>query len=852
MTSQLPRILLWHAGRGIRRHRLLALLNVLSVALGVAVFLAIQIANHSANRSFAASIDLVAGKASLEARAASGSFDESVLPRLAGAPGVKAATPLVEGYLSLPDYRGEYLQLLGLDPFTNAPFATFSIGDADGRSLDVESWLRDAQSIALSEEFAGRYGLKVGDSLRVAANGRISTRTIRFLMRLTESPAGTNTRVAAMDIAWAQELLGRTGKLSSIQLLLAEPRRADEVARALQPLAPPDVMLLAPGQRSGQVERMLAGFELNLSALSLVSLLVGMFLIYNTIASSVVRRRAEIGILRALGATRAEVMALFLGEALLLGCVGVVVGIAAGFLLASQLVGTVAKTISSLYVLLSIDAFHVTPALLLAAVAFGLGSVLLAAWFPAREGAGLDPIRALNLGTVLETNLVATPRWIFLGVAGLALAAGCSALALLTGPALLGFVSALFVVTGFACFAPLCTRAGAAAFERIGRFAILVRLAAQNLARSLHRNAVTVAALMAAIAMMVGVSIMIFAFRRTVEVWIDRTVIADIFVTPAASETAGVAAFSPPELVAQIRKIAGLDHLDTFREIGVAFRGSRVSLAVVAGSRRDNLAFLGGDDSTKQARLFEPGVVLVSEPFARRFGLWDGQTVALPTPKGVVEFPIGGVYYDYSRDSGVILMSRENFERHWDDPRVQSLALYLRGDANLESVADELRRLSAPFGRFLVYSNRSLRQRVFEIFDQTFRITYVLRAIAVVVAVVGIFLGLTTLVAEREREIGVLRAIGASVAQIRGLVLIESGLIGAVASALGVAAGIVLAFVLTFVINKAFFGWTIQLTFPWLSIFAAPLWIIPAALLAGWIPAVRASRVPISSAVRNE
>lgn len=853
MTPQLPRIFVRQVVRHVVRHKLLALLNILSVALGVAVFLAIQIANHSATRSFNAGIDLVAGKANLEARGAGEGFDEKLLPKLTNARGVKAATPMVEGYLTLPDHPGEYLQLLGMDPFTQAPFATFAVQDASGGELEIESWLGKPDGIALSEEIARKFGLKIGDRLRVAAGGRIHERVVRFLLRLKESPAGTNTRVAAMDIGFAQELLGRGPKISSVQLLLDDPGRAPELAEELAKLVPADVQILAPAQRSNQVQRMLAGFQLNLTALSMVSLLVGMFLIYNTIAASVVRRRAEVGILRALGASRAEVQALFLGEAAVLGLCGIAVGIVGGFLLAGTLVRAVAQTISSLYLALSIDAWHVTAGLLSLTFAFGLLSVLIAAWLPAREGARLDPIRALSLGTSLESHRLAVPRWNWLGLGALLLAALTSTLALLTGPALLGFASALFVVVGFAFFAPLVTRFGGALAARLTRQRIIFRLAAQNLWRSHQRNAVTVAALMAAIAMMGGVSIMIHAFRRTVEVWIARTVAADIYITPAANESAGARSFSPPQLIAQAGRIAGVERVDTFRELGVNIRGERTSLAVVAGSKRDNLTFIGpGNDRARQARLFDPRTVLVSEPFARRFRLWENDRVAIPTPGGVVEFVIGGVYFDYSRDSGVIMMARENFDRHWQDPRVFSFALYVAPGASLEAVADEMRAQAAPFGKFLVYSNRSLRERVFEIFDQTFQVTYVLRLIAVLVAVAGIFLGLTTLVAEREREIGVLRAVGASRGQIRGLILAESGLIGLVASALGVVAGLALSFVLTYVINKAFFGWTIQLTIPWTHVLATPLWIVPASLLAGWLPAVRASRVPIASAVRSE
>ena len=886
LTPQFPRLFLWHVARYARRHPLLAGLNILSVALGVSVYLAIQIANHSANQSFAASIDLVAGKANLEVRAPGGSFDETLLPKLARAPGVKAATPLVDGYATLPKYPGEYLQVLGVDVYTNLPFATFAVGGqspANWENLNLESWLGDPRAIAITDEFAQAHDLKVGDPLVLQVNGKEQTLTVRFLIRLSDTVAGRgNSRVAAMDIGWAQRLLGRTGQLSSIQLLLDQPRNALPVAAQLAKLAPADVTITPPGQRSGQVERMLASFELNLGALSLISLLVGMFLIYNTIAASVVRRRLETGILRAMGATRLEVQCLFLAEALLFGLLGVLLGILGGTLLARFLLGReIARVISTLYSLVSVDRFYLTPLLVGSAFFFGLGSVLAAAFLPAREGAREDPVTALSLGlgATMQNAQIHAGRWLLWGVASLLVAVGCSGLALTTGPAWVGFGSAFFVLLGFAFTAPTVTSLSAAGVggwmqhlearsergrtdpsERMDRpersslavAVTLVHLAAQNLRRSLHRNAVIVAALMAAIAMTVGISVMIHAFRRTVEVWIDRAIVADIFMTPSANETLGNGAFFPADTLQALRKDPDILAVDTVREMGINVRGDRVSMAVVEGEDRDRLAFVGGDAARKQEVFHSPDHVLVSEPFVHRYHVRDGDVLPIPTPDGIVNFTVAGVYYDYARDSGVVAITRANFIRHWHDDRVMSAAIYLKNPARVDAVSDSIRAQFNQQGEFLIFSNTGIRQRVFEIFEQTFRITGVLRGIAVVVAVIGIFLTLTTLVTERAREIGVLRAVGASRGQMQGMILVESGLIGLIAGVLGVVAGLALSLVLTFVINKAFFGWTIQLTFPWGSVLTTPLWICVAAVVAGWVPAVRAGRLPIAGAVREE
>ena len=357
---------------------------------------------------------------------------------------------------------------------------------------------------------------------------------------------------------------------------------------------------------------------------------------------------------------------------------------------------------------------------------------------------------------------------------------------------------------------------------------------------------------MAAIAMTVGISVMIYAFRRTVEVWIDRAIVADIFMTPAANETLGNGAFFPPEVLAALRREPNVRAVDTVREVGVNIRGDRVSMAVVEGEDRDRLAFVGGHTAEKQTAFHLPDHVLVSEPFEHRYHVHGGDSLSIPTPDGFRSFTVAGVYYDYARDAGVVAITRDNFIRHWHDDRVMSAAVYLKNPSQVDASAALIRQRYNQHGEFLIFSNRAIRERVFEIFGQTFRITGVLRGIAVAVAIIGIFLTLTTLVSEREREIGVLRAIGASRLQIRGIVLIESSLIGLLASLLGMVAGLALSLVLTFVINKAFFGWTIQLSCPWPTVLLTPVWIVLAAIVAAWWPAARAARIPIASAVRAE
>jgi putative ABC transport system permease protein len=859
VTPQLPRIFWWHAVRDLQRHRLLGALNVLSVALGVAVYLAIQIANHSAHQSFAAGIDVVAGKAQLEVR---GDVDETLWPLVARQPGVKAVTGLVEGLLTFPEWPGEYAHVLGVEVFSGEPFRTFELkgGGAIGTS---DRWLAEGGQLALSGDFAAKHGVKIGDRLRVLVNSEIKTVTVSSLLQSHEDAGSLTANFAAMDIGWAQEFFHRQGHLSSLQVLVDDPAHTAEVAAAINRVLPPNLRAEAPRQRSLQIEHMLAAFQLNLTALSMVSLLVGVFLVYNTISASVARRRVEIGILRALGATRGEVRCLYLGEACVFGILGVILGQIGGVLLARVLIGAVAKTVSSLYVLLSIDRTWLAPWQFFLAILFGLAAVIAGAWLPAGEAARVDPVQALSLGSHGEIAVARMPRRAWAGLVLLGLALVSSWLALHGRSPVWSFVAAFFVLAGFSLFAPAVTWISAGLATRWRRAGIIWQLAAGHLRQSIHRNAVTAAALAAAIAMSVGLMVMIHSFRSSVDQWVNRGIVADLFIAPASNEIVGFDAAVPPAAITWLRARPEVRGVDTIRELRCAFKTSSgqngtesadqtARLTVVGGEYRHNLTFLGGGDERKMNRVFHEGSVAVSEPFARRFGVREGDKLQLISPRGPAEFLVAGVYSDYTRDEGVILMARPSFDRWWNDPMVESLAVFLQPGASSDAVSDAFRHQFSGSGEFAIYSNRGLRARILTIFDQTFAVTYVLRTVAIIVAVAGIFLSMTTLAAERAREIGVFRAVGATRVQVQRALMTEAGMIGAVATLLGLAAGLLLAVVLTWVVNPAFFGWTIAFQLPWSSLCLTPLWIIPSAILAAWYPAWRASHSSVAAALREE
>lgn len=857
MTAQSLRIFRWHVLRHLCRHPLLATLNILSVALGVAVFLATQIANHSANRAFASTIDVVAGKAELEVTAPAGHFPETVLPAVTKTTGVSAATPVIRGFVTLPEYSAEYLDILGIDIFTNEPFRALRPRDFDTESFDIEKWLGGPAQIAVTDEFARKHHLKTGDKLRGEINTIDHELEVGFVLGSEE---GMDPLFAAMDIGWAQELLGRRGELSAIQVRLTDRADREKVAASLRLILPEDVTVAAPARRTAEVEKIVGGFELNLAAMSLLSLLVGMFLIYNTVSASVLRRRREIGILRSLGVRRGEVRALFLGEAMVLGGIGSCLGLAGGVLLARVLVHAVAETISSLYVLVNVRNVAVDAGMLGIAWIIGLVSVLISAWLPARAAARIEPVRALHADGSLEKSLHPPPSWLWSGLFLIALATAFSFLALSTGPRWLGFASAFFLLAGASSFVPWLTHYFSSAARRLFRHlrrryataAVEPEHGAANLSRALLRNSVTIAALSAAVAMTVGVSVMVFSFRQTVKEWIGETLVADLFIAPASNEIVGPSSFVPAATKEFLVSHPAVAAVDTFREINLPMAEETAAVAVIGGSERRHFQFLRGHGPEIMGRFRKEPCAIISESFARRHHLREGESLELTTPEGARKFPIAGVVYDYSSDQGIVYMSQETFFQFWHDDRVNSVAVYLKDTRASETLIGAFRQQFSSKGQFVAYSNRSLRERIFEIFDQTFAVTYVLRTVAVIVAITGIFLSLTTLITERSRELAIVRAIGGSAGQIRRLLLFETGMLGVLAGMIGLASGLGLALVLTGVINRAFFGWTIHLAFPWRSLVITPFWIFAVALAAGIWPAWRAGRLNLAESLRNE
>ncbi len=841
--------------RYLLRHPWQTGLAILGIALGVAVVVSVDLASESARRGFRLSAESVSGRSTHQIVGGPAGLAEDLYRRLRVDAGVRLSAPVVEGYVTPQDFAGRTFRLLGVDPLAEDPFRGF-LGDragAPGRALGA-IMTRPGAGL-LSARTAREMGLTPGAAVRVRVGGATRTLVVAGLLE----PRDELSRLAlesliVTDIATAQELLDLGGRLSRIDLIVPDGAPGDAALARLRPFLPPGAVVIQAGARARTIEQMTRAFSLNLTALSLLALLVGTFLIYNTMTFSVVQRRTSIGLLRALGVTRREIFALLLAEAAVIGLIGTGAGLALGIVLASGLVHLVTQTINDLYFVVSVRTVAIAPRALLEGALLGLGATVLATLPPAFEATTAPPRAALSRSAI-ETRLRrAVPRLAVAGLLGLLGGAGL----LLVSDTHLGLsYTALFVLMlGFALLTPGATVVLMRVLQPVlsRGFGLLGRMAARGVVRALSRTAVATAALMIAISATVGVGIMVASFRKTVERWLEATLQADVYVSPPGLGSGRTDAALDPALVDRLVAVPGVASVGTHRGVIVesAAGPTRVVALDIASPRSFTFRFKAGAAGSAWPAFQEGGAVIVSEPYAYRQSVAPGSSLRLRTDRGEREFPVAGVFFDYGSDQGVVILSRRTYERFWDDRGVSALAFRAAPGTRVSTLIDSLRRAAGGGTEVLIRSNRALREASLEVFDRTFAITTVLRLLATIVAFAGVLSALMALALERAHEVGVLRAHGLTPAQVWGLVTSQTGLMGLVAGLLAIPVGIVVALVLILVINRRSFGWTLEVDIGAGVLIEALVLALTAAFLAGLVPAAKMARTPPSLALREE
>jgi len=848
----LNRLLVRSSLRHLARHPLLTSLSVLGIAIGIAVVVSIDLANESARRAFALSAQGVTGRATDHVVGGPTGLDESIYVALRRDLGVAAAAPVVEGYVTTPREPGRALRVLGIDPFVEAPFRSYV---APGVTTDLRTFLTQPGAALMSTPTATRLGLVPGASLPIAVEG--VKKEVVLVGRLDlpgELAARALEDLIVTDVATAQELLDQSGRLSRVDLIFADSLEGAKLRERVALACAGRCDVTSAASRALATAQMTRAFHLNLSALSLLALVVGMFLIYNTVTFSVVQRRPLLGTLRALGVTRGEIFALVAREALLLALPAMALGMALGILLAQELVRLVTRTINDLYFVVNVRTLDIDPLALAKAAALGLAATLLAALPPAREATRVPPSLTLRRSTS-ETALA--DRAGRLALMGMALvAAAVWTLSASARGLLFAYIGLASLVLGASFTVPWGTRL----FARLARpvmgrlFGMLGKMAARGIVASLTRTSIALAALTVAVATTVGVDVMVHSFRATVVEWLTASLQSDVFVQPPSLVSGRGDGTLLPSVIARIRATEGVLAVNSVRNRRVRTARGDVGLHVpVIGTGQPSLhrfrAPRGGD---ARRLLAEGDVVAVSEPYAFHHALEVGSMVELATDRGPESFRVVGIYADYASDEGGILMARPTYERHFDDRGISALGLVAKPGVDLAALRDRVRERAGDEQALVVRANRELLDASLAIFDRTFAVTDVLRLLSVGVAFIGILSALSALALERSREFAVLRAIGLTPRKLFRLVTLQTSLMGLFAGLFSLPLGLAISYILVFIINRRSFGWTLELTLsPGVAIKALVVSLL-AAVLAGIYPAFKMSRAGPAIALREE
>ena len=827
-------------------------LAILGIALGVAVVISIDLAMESSLTAFEQAGKAFSGTATHRIIAADGGLDERLYTRLRVEQGIQKIAPVVNGYVQVTQQADESFKLIGIDPFIEKSLQAVWQQQNTNKSTDfLTRLLTEPNTALISEQTARRLHLKINDDFTVLADNR--EQRLKVIGLLAPNNAVSEqvlARFIITDIATAQEVLGLFGTLSSIEVLVDNyhPETFTKIGKVL----PADALLVSTDSQSQSMREMTRAFSINLKALGLLSLLVGMFLIYNTMTFLVMQRRRLIGSLRAIGVTRRQIFIVVIGEAFLLAMIGTLIGIALGIALGQGMLYLISETINAIYFRVDITSLMITPLQIGKGVLLGIGATLMAVLPPAFEATRFSPV------TVLTRSQLESGSRRLIKVAGLislVLIPVGIVLAFFSGKSInLGLASIFLLLFGFALLTPIFTLFFMRLIERLfGRLlGILGRLPARMVSAEISRTGVAIAALMIAVAATIGMDLMIGSFRQTVAQWLQATLRADLYVSLPGEKMTADKTLAEHRLKERLEELPNVQMLSSVLQTKIIAddKFTKVSVFELNAKSKKGFIFKHKVNDGLWSRFEQQHTVFVTEPYAYHHDIRVGQKILLQTAQDKLPFEVIGIYADYSGDQGHLAMSRQIFQHYWADLGYSGIGVYAKNGTDLQLLENQLSKLVT--AEQSVKSDRAIYKASMEMFEQTFTITETLRWLSAAIAFTGVFSALMALQFERTRQLGILRAIGITSRQLTALIVGETGLMGLVAGLFAIPAGFIVAYVLIFVVYQRSFGWTMEFYFdPWVIYQGLALAFI-AAVFAGIFPALKMAETKPAEALRTE
>lgn len=818
--------------------------------------------NRSLLLSFERAIDAVAGKAKLEITGPKSGFDETVLDRAREHPDVESALPVLETTAFLEKPKGGALLVLGIDPFSDQEARSFRLEETEEDPLLL---IVKLDSILLSQATAKRLNVKVGDKIELSTSSKIRPFTVRGLLKLEGPVKALGGQIAVMDIVAAQIAFGKEGKFDRIDIIPRAGVPLQSLQDDLQRQIGATLKVGPPKLRSQQLEKNLFFLRMTLFTMGILAIFVGVFLIFNTMSTAIVQRRHEIGILRGIGATRRSILGTICLEALLYGMIGGGIGLFLGIALAKGMIQNVAGTVSAMYTPANYADIRPSTGILLVGYAVGVFSTLLSGLYPAIRAAQISPLEAIKEYST-EKSIRRKIRYSL--AAGILLFLSSIALARfqpqggMTFP-LYGTLALIGILLSLIFLSPSAIHVFGRGIRSLSiRFSDINSLiAAENLPRRSARTAVTVTALAVSLSIMTHISILLQSLRKDLNTWIADVIPAELFVTSGSTLVGPLSNPLTLNLAEELRTLPEVEAINRVRLNRIDYQENEIVLGVLdlqitAQHHEDSSVskyYVGGNrkETLKILNSGEPAV-LISENFSQKYGPRARDTLVLNTPKGERPFKVAGVMIDYTSEQGVVYLDWSEYLPLWEDPLADSFNLYLKPNTSPNELREKVLERWGNEYPIIVTTKKEFHQEATTILDQSFGAAHALQMVALIIALVGIVNTLLAAVLERTREIGVLRALGATRSQCRRMILMEAMMMGILGSIIGIASGSTTAAIDLFVTTRQMLGMTIHYFFPiGLPVIAISTSILTA-VIAGLYPAHRATRVDPTEAMRYE
>jgi putative ABC transport system permease protein len=819
---------------------------VAGIVLGVAVFVGMHTANQSVLFAFSNTVDRIAGKTELQVTAGETGFEEDVLERVQSARSVRVAVPAIEAVVDT-NFSGQgNLLVLGVDMTGDRRLRDYDLESGDEAVIDDPLvFLAQPDSIILTKQFAEKNHLAVNDTISLGTALGQRKFTIRGVMKTGGLTSAFGGNLAIMDVYAAQKMFGRGRSFDRVDIGLKPGVTIAEAERELRSQLGAGFQIDPPSGRGQQFEAMLAAYSMMVNVSSLFALFIGMFIIYNSFAIAVTQRRSEIGILRALGATRAQIRWLFLGESAVTGVIGSIGGVLFGMLIARGIAASIGGLINDVYgVAQHAGEVSTSPALLAGALAIGVATSIVAALIPARNAARVDPVQALQKGKYQALS-AAESRWrLVLALVAIGVAAGSVVFSNVGSTLYIGYVCVVVVAL---LLSPLLSVLLARALRPLLKSIRPVEgaLAADSLIQAPRRTSASVAAVMLSLALVVAFAGMAKGSYDSIRSWMDTALNPDLFVAPSQSIVIRTIRF-PKSMYDELITVPGIARVQAVRDARIVFRRTPIMVVAVdmksvsETARREPIQG-NADDMYRRTAAGE--AVMISDNLAQLQKLTLGDIIEVPAPYGTIRLPIAGVVLDYSDQQGVILMNQSVFERYWHDDSVNIFRVYLKPGVQMPDVRQRILERYSGSRQVFVLTNQELKAYILKITDQWFSLTSVQIAVAVLVAILGIVNTLTVSITDRRRELGVLQAVGGLHGQIRRTIWIEALSIGALGLILGFTLGAINLYYVLEIVHRDVAGMRFDYLYP-TAVCAA---LIPTILGAAFIAAIW----PAESAVRG-